>query len=125
MRKKEGLERELLLADDDSSSTNADVVDHSNENNCQTCDNCHRRQSQELLNVYGSLYELQFHEVCSTAFKRRTKFKTFSLPRTTITQKLLCMECTRYLTCDDDKIAEKNAWPSFVWKVLCDDKVKS
>ena len=83
------------------------------------CCNCRRRN----YNHTESVYKIEFNVIGSDIMKRR-KFKLFMTSNTTRTEHMICTQCELYLTHDSKDIVERNAWPSFLWKLMTDENVQ-
>ena len=81
------------------------------------CQNCNRRQSNNLIHEGGDGYRLVFLSVGSNMIKRR-KFKTFSSTVRNPVQVVLCQQCHNYLVIGKKEDDKRNVWPAFIWKLL-------
>ena len=109
-------EKELRQLKDTTESKN-----HINNSVC--CCNCRRRNNEAVMAMDADLYTLSFYVKSSDDLRRR-KFKSFRTSKNSKTQHMLCGECLTYLTSDNSKEIERNAWPAFIWKTMIDNQVK-
>ena len=79
------------------------------------CGNCKRQDNGGYFKI-----ELSHHE--RRKIKQRKKIRYVSCSRTSLDMITLCTECAHYLT-DDDGVAYKNMWPSFLWYFLSDNEI--
>jgi hypothetical protein len=91
------------------------------------CNNCFRRQSIDLINEFGLIYEITFFFTTSDQIRSRNLFRYVQKSNQDVVQYCLCSECADYLLGENNKEAQKmkNTWPSFVWSTLQNLNVRS
>ena len=116
----------------DGSSDSDEEYEGSSESNdvYHTCANCHRSQSNYLVQKYteDSVFCMTFFEHTSDEIKMRRKFRFVQRSTANISVYKLCKECSYFLVQEADSVDAKDSkytWPSFVWNLLNDINVQN
>ena len=105
-----------------STNESNEELDDLNKMPLLKCRNCQRKQSKYLIDTYGPLYMIQFHQVSSELVKKKCKFKHITISSDEIVELSLCHQCAQHLTCDNfkERNDSRNTWTGFIWNTLKD-----
>ena len=126
------IETDMTDGDDESTEDNG-ILDNTSEEDEEKliCSNCFRAQNNQLIEQFwpDETYTITFFDHTSDEIRCATRFRVVRKRsgRRKKTYKL-CKECSHFLVREKDKTkASKNkfTWPSFVWTVLNNEKVKN
>ena len=97
------------------------------------CFNCRRKQNNDIVELYGSSYQMNFYTFSSVEVnaRRRFKFVRSANDESNAVELLMCEECAIHLTMDSSKENEKvfnspqMTWPGFIWSIISDTSLRS
>ena len=104
-------------------NTQNDIVNEE-EYACLECANCKRCQNMLLVALYGeeSPYCMKFSFIPSTAIGQRKFTHPDIVTNDSDIEYPLCTECGEYLTRNEKYQTEEFCWPSFICKLLTNEK---
>ena len=121
---------DFIYLDDNSNDDGDYSSDSSDEEEISTfCKNCKRRECDQVINKFGDFYSISFVRHNMNDIKRQKQFnhiKKRSNRQDNDRIFWLCKSCSSLLCGENEKESETwiNSWPSFIWAMLKDVKVR-